>query len=172
MEEGTFIKDSKPYLIFCCSKCKQFSYVKTTQKTTKCLRCGRTHQVQNIIKKGEIVHGMSAAVKIVQEKQNEIGVNESNGTIVLSSDSDFIVASDISQKLPATTQEDNYSAIFNAILEELFIQNKIFPRYMMEIMAENYGIPASEVKLLIREFRNKGILIVQKNKNYYYTLKT
>ena len=62
MEEAAFKKDETPYLIYESSKCRQFMYVKTTQKGKKCLRCGRTHVVSKIIDSGEIVYGMSAAV--------------------------------------------------------------------------------------------------------------
>lgn len=171
MEERTFKRDSNPYLIFCCSKCNQFSYVKITQKTKKCLRCGCSYQVKNIIKKGKIVHGISAAVKAIQEKQNKIGEIESNGAILFRSDKDFMIALDKPQEVSATIKGTNYSELFYMMLKDLFKQYKIFPRYMIEIKAENYDIPSSEVKLLIREFCNKGILITQKNKNYYYTFK-
>ncbi|MHA2220106.1 MAG: DUF1922 domain-containing protein, partial [Candidatus Hodarchaeales archaeon] len=55
MEDIQFKKDETPYLIFACYKCKQFLYAKTTQKTRKCLRCGRMHKIEKIIDSGEIV---------------------------------------------------------------------------------------------------------------------
>ncbi|MFX1406871.1 MAG: DUF1922 domain-containing protein [Promethearchaeota archaeon] len=171
MEEKTFKKDTTPYIVFRCSKCKQFSYVKSTQKTKKCLRCGRTYQVRSLLTSSEIVYSMSAAVKAVQEKQNKLGLKKSDGAITLSTESDFIIIPSNSKKTIPSTSTDNYSEIFYKLLKELSRQNKTFPRYLIEIGAENYGIPASEVKLLIHEFLNKEILILFKNNGYYYTLK-
>lgn len=41
---------------------------------------------------------------------------------------------------------------------------------MLEIMAENHGIPALELKLLIKSFKKQGILTVLKNEGFYYQL--
>ena len=86
MEEIAIKKDETPYLIFACKKCKEYSYVKTTQKTKKCLRCGRTHQVQRILNDGEVVCGMTEAVNSVKRKQNELAIPE------FRSGSDFVVS--------------------------------------------------------------------------------
>jgi hypothetical protein len=43
-----------------------------------------------------------------------------------------------------------------------------FPKYMLEIMAENYGIPHSELSLLINEFKKNEILIVVKEADFYF----
>jgi hypothetical protein len=75
MEKGKWKRDETPYLIFQCSKCQQYSYVKTTQKTKKCLRCNHTHQVQHLLGKGEIVKGMTAAVERVIILQNKLSRN-------------------------------------------------------------------------------------------------
>lgn len=170
MEERTFKKDITPYLVFQCSKCTQFSYVKITQKSKKCLRCGRTHQVKNILKIGEIVYGISTAVITVQQKQKEIGLNKSDGHITFSSNKDFKVVVN-SEKLSIRSQHGDYSEVFYDGLKTLFQEHKRFPQYMIEIMAQTHKIPAKEVKLLIREFQNKGDLILLNNKDYYYTLK-
>ncbi len=76
MEEVGWRKDENPYLIFTCSKCTQYLYVKTTQKSKKCLRCGRQHKVSSIINSGEIVKGMTKAVEMVKTRQNELAVEE------------------------------------------------------------------------------------------------
>ena len=89
MEEATFKKDENPYLIFECTKCKQFMYVKTTQKGKKCLRCGRTHTVSKIINSGEIVNGMTTAVEEVKKKQNEFGISALGHTPELRAFGDF-----------------------------------------------------------------------------------
>ena len=83
------IKDQKPYLIYACLNCKQFSYVKTTQKTAKCLRCGRFHKVSKILHKGEIVKGITAAMNHVKEKQNQLSINESKFQLNLRTEGDF-----------------------------------------------------------------------------------
>jgi len=41
---------------------------------------------------------------------------------------------------------------------------------MIEIVAENYGIPSEEVKELISTFMRNGILKILKNEGYYYEL--
>ncbi len=80
MEEAGFKKDETPYIIFPCSKCKQYMYVKTTQKTKRCLRCGRSHKVVSINDSGEIVEGITEAVNTVKQKQAEFAIKE-NGNI-------------------------------------------------------------------------------------------
>ncbi|MFX1495355.1 MAG: hypothetical protein ACFFBZ_13810 [Promethearchaeota archaeon] len=47
---------------------------------------------------------------------------------------------------------------------------KKFPKFMIEIVAENYGIPPQEVKELIPIFIRNGILKILKNEGYYYEL--
>ena len=177
MEEITFKKDESPYLIFTCKKCRQYSYVKTTQKTKKCLRCGRTHQVKDILGLGEIVYGMSAAVDAVKQKQTELAIPE------FRSEGDFVVATN---KTPTRTRvkksinkvlSDNdkdkslgFEGRFTEVLLELSKLYGKFPKYILEIMADNYGIPALELKLLIKSFKKIGVLTVLKNENYYYQL--
>jgi len=45
-----------------------------------------------------------------------------------------------------------------------------FPKFMIEIMAENYGIPIKEIKPLLNKFRKKGILLIMKDEGYTFTL--
>ena len=181
MEEITFKKDESPYLIFTCKKCRQYSYVKTTQKTKKCLRCGRTHQVKDILSLGELVYGMSAAVDAVKQKQTELTIPE------FRSEGDFVVATN---KTPTRTRvkksksktlsdsdkdNDNNKSLdfeerFIEVLLELSMLYGKFPKYILEIMADNYAIPALELKLLVKSFKKLGVLTVLKNENYYYQL--
>ncbi|MBA7520526.1 hypothetical protein ES705_12622 [subsurface metagenome] len=165
MEETAFKKDETPYLIFTCSKCRQYSYVKTTQKTKKCLRCGRTHQVKDILSLGEVVYGMTAAVDTVKQKQSEIAIPE------FRSEGDFVVATN---RFPSRTSvkesKRNFKEQFSEVLLELSRLYGKFPRYVIEIMADNYGIPAVELKLLIKSFKKQGILTVLKNEDFYYQL--
>jgi hypothetical protein len=183
MEDIAFKKDESPYLVFTCKKCQQYSYVKTTQKTKKCLRCGRTHQVKDILGLGEVVYGMTAAVETVKQKQTELSIPE------FRSEGDFVVATN---KFPTRTpvkkskskvlldkdkdkDSDNekikdFKERFCEVLLELSKMYGKFPKYLIEIMADNYGIPAVELKLLINNFKKQGVLTVLKNENFYYKL--
>jgi hypothetical protein len=183
MEETAFKRDETPYLVFTCKKCRQYSYVKTTQKTKKCLRCGRTHQVKDILCSGELVYGMTEAVNTVKKKQTELAIPD------FRSEGDFVVATN---KTPTRTPDkinkkkivlgsdrdrdeiiDNAKNIdlerlFSDVLFELSKLYGKFPKYMLEIMADNYGIPALELKLLTKIFKKRGIISVLKNENFYY----
>ena len=179
MEDIAFKKDESPYLVFTCKKCRQYSYVKTTQKTKKCLRCGRTHQVKDILGFGEVVYGMTAAVETVKQKQTELAIPE------FRSEGDFVVATNKFQtrtpikrsksKVLLDKDKDNDESLdfklqFSEVLLELSKLYGKFPKYVLEIMAENYGIPAVALKLLIKSFKNQGVLTVLKNENFYYKL--
>jgi len=175
MEELTFRNDETPYLVFACKKCRQYSYVKTVQKTKKCLRCGRTHQVKDILSLGEVVYGMTAAVDIVKQKQSELGVPE------FRSESDFVVATNFF-KARATEprskknslsekhkdEEKSYEEQFKKMLLELSNLYGKFPMYMLKIMAENYGISTSKLTELVKASKKAGLLTVSKDENYYY----
>ena len=63
-------------------------------------------------------------------------------------------------------KRDKLEEIFKKMVAELTQKYKHFPLYIIEIMAENYGIPCSEVKILIRGFQKKGKLIKLKNNLY------
>ncbi|MBA7564642.1 hypothetical protein ES708_06305 [subsurface metagenome] len=179
MEETAFKKDETPYLVFTCKKCRQYSYVKTTQKTKKCLRCGRTHQVKDILGLGEIVYGMTAAVNTVKQKQTELATPE------FRSEGDFVVATNqfpsrtpvkkskskvLSDKNNDKNIDNEFKEQFSEVLLELSRLYGKFPRYMLEIMADNYGIPAVELKMLIKSFKKQGIITVLKNEDFYYQL--
>ena len=177
MEENAFKKDETPYLVFVCKKCHQYSYVKTTQKTKKCLRCGRTHQVKDLLRLCEIVNGMTEAVNTVKKKQTELAIPE------FRSEGDFVVATNkFSTRTPIKKSKNkvlsnkdsnkiiDFKEQFIEILLELSKLYGKFPKYMLEIMAENYEIPALELKLLIKSFKKQGILTELKNENFYYQL--
>ena len=168
MEGATIKKDKTPYLIFACRKCREFSFVKTTQKTKKCLRCGRSHQVSNILKEGEKVFGMTEAVNAVKRKQNQLAIPE------FRSGSDFVVATNSiarpKSKKTAVKDEDqdiDYEQTFTEMLFELSKLYKWFPKYMLEIMSEDYGIPAIELKTLIRNAKKSRMLIKNDDDDYY-----
>ena len=169
MEDIAIKKDETPYLIFACKKCEQYSYVKTIQKTKKCLRCGRTHQVQGILKDGKVVFGMTEAVNTVKRKQNELATPE------FRSGSDFVVSANISaqprskkKSVKNNDQETDYEKKFTEMVLELSRRYKRFPIYMLEIMTENYGIPATELKIQITQAKKSGMLIKNSDDDMYY----
>ncbi|MBA7480618.1 hypothetical protein ES705_03150 [subsurface metagenome] len=177
MEELTFRNDETPYLVFACKKCRQYSYVKIVQKTKKCLRCGRTHQVKDILSLGEIVYGMTAAVDTVKQKQSELSVPE------FRSESDFVVATNnfkdratepkskrITLSEKNNDEDKSYEVKFKEMLLKLSNLYGKFPMYMLKIMAENYGIPTSKLTELVRGSKKAGLLTVSKDENYYYKL--
>jgi len=172
MEDITVKRDETPYLIFACKKCGGFSFVKTVQKTKKCLRCGRKHQVQEILKNSEVVSGMTEAVNTVKRKQNELATPE------FRSGSDFVVAAHgvarLKSRKNALKNKDkdiDYMRKFNEMLFELSRLYKRFPRYMLEIMAEDYKIPPIELTTLIRNAKKSGMLIRNGDTDMYYSCK-
>ena len=172
MEETAFKKDETPYLIFACKKCQQFLYVKTTQKTKKCLRCGRSHQVKNVLNEGEIVSGMTLAVNTVKGKQNELAITE------FRSQNDFIIDTKSIQNNSLTfayskkenSDEPDNRLKFKTLLLNLSKLYSKFPAYMIELMAEDTDIPNQELPRLIKKFKKKGFLIPIKDELFYYKI--
>jgi len=64
----------------------------------------------------------------------------------------------------------DYEKIFLKMLQFLQFTYKKFPKFMIEIMADNYGIPFNEIKPLIFKFRKEGILLLLKDKGYRFML--
>jgi len=60
--------------------------------------------------------------------------------------------------------------VFEELLDFLNRTYKTFPKFLIEIMAENHGIPPSETKTLIEKFRKSGHLAIIRNEGYYFTL--
>ncbi|MFX0074345.1 MAG: hypothetical protein ACFE96_02810 [Candidatus Hermodarchaeota archaeon] len=167
MEETDIKKDDTPYLVFACKNCQQFSYVKTSQITKKCLRCGRSHQVQSLLGEGEIVCGMTLAVDTVKRKQNELSVPE------FRSQGDFVINTNNrvrydQNSFPQSSEDSELDLKFKALLLELSKIYGKFPRYMIDIMAEDSGITSQEIPNLIKAFENRGILILLKNEDFYF----
>jgi hypothetical protein len=112
---------------------------------------------------------MTAAVDTVKKKQNKLAVPE------FRSNSDFVVSTNSIARpkirvnaLRNNDQEFDYKGKFNEILMELSKLYGKFPKYMLEIMAENYGIPRSELCVLINEFKKNNTLIVVKESDFYF----
>ncbi|MFX0026843.1 MAG: DUF1922 domain-containing protein [Candidatus Hermodarchaeota archaeon] len=167
MEQKKWEKDQTPYVIFVCSKCKQYSYVRITQKTKRCLRCGRTHQVKSILDKGEIVYGMTEAVNKVKQLQNFLGEAQ------FSTENEFIVSlnNEIIEKIPKPLKRTvDFEEKFQKCLIELSLKYRRFPLHLINIMAQDYGIPSSELKLLIKKSIKNGILQTTGKEKSYFTL--
>ncbi|MFX1594836.1 MAG: hypothetical protein ACFFBK_02105, partial [Promethearchaeota archaeon] len=158
-----------PYIVFACTKCKQYIYVKTTQTAKKCLRCGRSHRVSDIEHSGEIVNGMTAALKIVKKKQNHFALNEKGQTPEFRTHSDFqVVKKPMKKKIITNKGDDDYDIKFQDMLTELTDIYTTFPLYIIEIWADKYSIPKAELKILRRRFQKQGRLIQINNSTYKY----
>ena len=173
METPNWKKDEKPYIVFTCSKCNQYIYVKTTQKIKKCVRCNRTHQVKNI-SGGELVKGISTAVITVKKRQNELAIRELGNDPELRGQNDFCVTdkrktlqNQEEEKIDIKILEDDYYLEeFREILIQLAKMHEIIPIYLINIMTVEKMIPYEEVKFLMKKFENSGVLIPLKY-NYY-----
>ncbi|MFX0001310.1 MAG: hypothetical protein ACFE9Q_11300 [Candidatus Hodarchaeota archaeon] len=161
MEDMAWKRDKTPYLVFPCMKCKQYTYVRTTQKTKKCVRCGHSHIVIKILENGEIVKGISSAVESVKRRQNELALEELGNYPEFRASNDYKIDNLVkSHKKIIEEDNDNENyAKFKKLIIELSELYREFPYYVIEVMAEKYGIPDSEVKLLTRNFLNQGILL-------------
>ncbi len=173
MEDIEWKRDETTYIIFACKKCKQFMYVKQTQKTKKCLRCRRSHKVPDISNTGEIVSGITQAVEMVKEKQHELAIQELGATPKFSAYGDFKLqtSSGPKKKAEEPSRVDNeYLPQFKKMLSELSDLYTKIPYFIFEILAENYNIPDSELKILIHSFQKKGVIIRNKQ-DYMYRIK-
>ena len=161
MEEIAWKRDKTPYLVFPCMKCEQFTYVKTIQKTKRCVRCGHSHLVTEIVNRGEIVKGISSAVETVKKRQDEFALKELGTNPEFRASNDFKIQKlDLKQSNIFDVDTDDDSHIkFKELLIEISNLYREFPFYIIEIKAENYGFSDSEVKLLTRNFVKKGTLI-------------
>ncbi len=163
MDEVKWKPDETPYLVFACDKCNQFSYVKTTQKTKKCLRCGHSHEVQSLLHKSEIVNGMTSALNRVKQLQEELSHQELKGGPDFTSEGGFKITSRnervIPNLLPKNDNEDEQLFdLFILMLREISEMYKTFPKYIIEIMAENKNIPQSVISSLIKRALKEGHL--------------
>ncbi len=64
----------------------------------------------------------------------------------------------------------DYDETFLRMLQFLQLTYNKFPKFMIEIMAEKYGIPLKEIKPLMLKFRKKGILQILKEEGYTFKL--
>jgi len=169
MEEAEWKKDETPYLIFRCNKCKRYLYVKTIQKSKKCLQCGRMHKVSTILKSGEIIDGLTDAIKAVKDRQNDLALKERGNIPEFRGSQDFtIVRKQKVEGYKTNVGGGELTEKFKRMLIEISKTYKEFPNYIIEVMADNYGIPESEIKVLTRYFLKEGFLI--RLENYFYSI--
>lgn len=64
----------------------------------------------------------------------------------------------------------DYDETFLKMLQFLQLTYNKFPKFMIEIMTEKYGIPLKEIKPLMLKFRKKGILQILKEEGYTFKL--
>ena len=159
-------KDKTPYLVFPCSKCNQFLYSKLTQKTRKCLRCGKIYTISSIKMKGEIINGLSNAFKYVKEKQNEIAIDTSGSELKFNAFNDFSIAGKTKnvdetpfKPILKADQDEDYENQFILLLQKISNMYKEFPIYLIELMADEFKIPISLIESLINRLKVKGKLI-------------
>ena len=176
MEVKKWKRDEMPYYIFACFKCGRMLYVKTVQKTKKCLTCNRVHQVAKLPHNTEMVYGMSKAIDAVKQKQNALAILETGHTPDLRTNNDFhTVSHSIEHSIPnkkllkSNEIDINYAEAFKALLKDLSLKFTRFPGYMILMMAPDYHIPEPEVPILLSTFTQKGYLVVLQND--YYTIK-
>ncbi|MHA1916262.1 MAG: hypothetical protein ACW986_17215 [Promethearchaeota archaeon] len=66
----------------------------------------------------------------------------------------------------------DYSDLFYEMLQFLQHSYKKFPKFLIEITAENYDIPIEQIKPLLQKFRKEGILLILKDEGYTFMLNT
>ena len=64
----------------------------------------------------------------------------------------------------------DYSNRFLEVLQYLQSSYHKFPKFMIEIVAEDYGIPAQNIKSLTHNYIRNGMLKILKNEGFYYQL--
>ncbi|MHA1490957.1 MAG: DUF1922 domain-containing protein [Promethearchaeota archaeon] len=168
MEEYHWKRDETPYIIFTCKKCGRYLYVKPTQKTKKCLGCGRTHQVKSI-KAEEIAKGMTEAVNRVKQLQNELALKELGGKTDLRANNDFKITSvftpisehkkkEETKKIKREKIKNDYSEGFRGLLIQISKRYKKFPEHLIEALANEHSIPLNQISFLKNTFVKQGVL--------------
>ncbi len=75
------------------------------------------------------------------------------------------------KSVKSNDHETDYEEEFVEMLSELSKLYKGFPKYMLEIMAKDYGIPAIELKTLESSAKKSGMLIKDGGDDMYYSQK-
>ncbi len=167
VEKG-FPKDTKEYLISKCSKCGQYFYVKTTQKNKKCVRCGRTHVVKDIIPSGEIVVGVTAASDRMRERLNSLAVKELGAAPFLRAEREAKKTIKVLVERPSKREklEISLEEKFTIALDKLAKSYNQVPSYIIEFMHKETSIPLEEFKILLAKYLKSG-KIERLSGNYY-----
>lgn len=171
MEYIGFKKDKNEYLIFRCVKCNHYSYVKSTQKTKKCLRCNRTYQVRKI-QYETIVKGITKALETVKKKQNEEALKEFQEFPELRAKLDYVPSHESTptpNQMQGNKKNDNKDEYYTTFLATLKDIKKVYtkiPRYFLSILLERAKIPKSKLKVLINHALKDNRLIRIKD-NYF-----
>jgi len=159
------------YIIFTCSKCKQYSYVKTSQKTKKCLRCGRNHLVKNVLTSGFIVNGITKALEVVKQKQNELAIKDYKGELNLRSENDFVLKNELKNKRFSKNKVLNYEEMFKKLLIEIkkssiYKAKKGVPEYYLDMVSKEHNISLETLKSLKNTFLKNNSLQFSNNSIY------
>jgi hypothetical protein len=176
LDELIWKKDKTSYLVFSCKKCHQFSYVQLTQKSKKCLRCGYTHNISSIIPRGEIVLGITNAHELVKKMQEKL-----KGTPQFEAANSFKIAFNglVTPQNPnklkkgqenALIETQSYFLKLKKMLLELGTSYKSFPRYLIEIMADECSIPKKEIPRLLRTMIKQKLLGHSEENGHYFFL--
>jgi hypothetical protein len=100
-------------------------------------------------------------IMISSNSNNKIAENEFVGSI----------DNEIMKLTPKSLERiGDFEERFQKCLIELSSKYRRFPLYLIKIMAQNYEIPPSELKLLINKSIKNGILQSTSKENSYFTL--
>ena len=166
----------KHFIIFKCPKCKQFSYFRKQQKTKKCLRCGKVFQVSKLTNIIDEVIGHANAVKLVKELQNNIsnsiqdlGPNFHATDEKILSLTNFTNIISLDHEKISRNHENNLEAQFHEILADLRKQYKKFPKYLIDILVSDRGLPLKEIDAYLRKLIRLNKISI--SSDGYYCLK-
>ncbi len=171
----TLISDQKPYRLFQCSKCFQYQYYLPTQKSKKCLRCGKLYSVSDL-KPIEEVLGMSAAVSRVKELQNQISSNPPR----FIAPSEFFIVNKAKKSEPenyskqilnqSSVDEEEHEFIKAlCLLRKACTRFTSFPYYITYIILHRIGLTSKKVNYVLRraEKESKISKFVKNNTTYF-----
>ena len=111
---------------------------------------------------------MTAAVRTVQIRQNELALHELGNNPELRASEGFVVQGKTNKPyfnipefstVSEEVDDDELALKFKKMLNEISESYSQFPLYLLEIMAENYAIPLLELKFLLKNFQKEGYLI-------------
>jgi hypothetical protein len=138
----------------------------------KCLRCGAIYKVKRIINIGEIVNGLSNAIKKMKQRQHEIAIKQLGNIPEFNSFQEFKIAKPQGKYKEESSYKENIDDLnskFISILEEIQRHYSSFPLFVIQLKAEEYGIPKEELQILIKRYLLNGWLI--KTKEGHFTFK-